>query len=67
MTMPRGFFPTLALLWAASLEAQPTTSDYSVSPCTLDVVLITFAFSAAGTTTPSTTRPQSPPGMQLGG
>ena len=47
MTMPRGLLPTLALLWAASLEAQPTTSDYSVSPCTLDVVLITFEDTSA--------------------
>ena len=53
MTMPRGFLPTLALLWAASLEAQLTTSDYSVSPCTLDVVLITFKDTSAITPTPS--------------
>ena len=47
MRMRRGFLPTLVLLWAASLKAQPTTSDYSVSPCTLDVVLIAFKDTSA--------------------
>ncbi len=45
MTTSRRFLPVvlLALLWAGSLEAQSgTLRDAWTSPCTLDVVLVTF-------------------------
>ena len=51
MSIRRGFLPVLVLLWTSPLQAQPTTSDYTTSLCTLDVVLVTFKDTSATTPT----------------
>ena len=52
MSLRRVFLPVLVLLWTSPLHAQPTTSDYATSLCTLDVVLVTFKDTSATTPTP---------------